>query len=247
VDDDCDGADLTDVDGDGYDAEEVGGGDCDDEDSAINPGAEEIAYDGVDDDCDGYDLTDVDGDGYDAEEVGGEDCDDEDASVSASLPEQCDDIDNDCDGDVNEDWWDAYDASTGEDNDELSDVSDIGEVDDTWFWEGTSVVLEDLTIHVDGDEDWYYFDVNDEWWDDADLSVYLYDLDASADWVLELWDLNGTPTLSASTSGYGTLSLSRDGDWLDDGEDYWAVRVYTTSWPDEGLCELPYTLEFVSD
>ena len=42
VDDDCDGSDLTDVDGDGYDWDGITGGtDCDDTDAAINPGASE--------------------------------------------------------------------------------------------------------------------------------------------------------------------------------------------------------------
>ena len=38
IDQDCDEVDLTDVDGDGYDAEVIGGDDCDDTDPAINPG-----------------------------------------------------------------------------------------------------------------------------------------------------------------------------------------------------------------
>ena len=37
VDQDCDGADLTDVDGDGHDALRVGGGDCADGDPSIHP------------------------------------------------------------------------------------------------------------------------------------------------------------------------------------------------------------------
>jgi hypothetical protein len=51
IDQDCDGADLTDVDGDGYDAEEVGGEDCRDGDDQI-PRDEDCAAPG-DEDCDG--------------------------------------------------------------------------------------------------------------------------------------------------------------------------------------------------
>lgn len=52
VDQDCDGADLTDVDRDGVDAPV----DCDDGDPAAFPGAAEIRGDGVDQDCDGRDA-----------------------------------------------------------------------------------------------------------------------------------------------------------------------------------------------
>ncbi len=101
IDQDCDGYDLTDLDGDGWDAEEAGGEDCDDEDPAFSPDAEEIPYDGIDQDCDGYDLTDLDGDGYDSDEVGGSDCNDDDSSVNPYAEEDCDgSSDYDCDGDV---------------------------------------------------------------------------------------------------------------------------------------------------
>lgn len=42
-----------DIDGDGYLGEAAGGDDCDDADSAVNPGATEECGNGIDDDCDG--------------------------------------------------------------------------------------------------------------------------------------------------------------------------------------------------
>ena len=54
VDQDCDGADLVDVDADGEAAAAVGGGDCNDADPAVYPEAEETWGNGVtDNDCDG--------------------------------------------------------------------------------------------------------------------------------------------------------------------------------------------------
>ena len=100
VDQDCDGEDLTDVDGDNFDAAVVGGLDCDDSVTAIHPGAAEIPRDGIDQDCDGVDDLDGDGDGFDAEELGGDDCDDGDASVHpGALDWSNDGIDANCDGD----------------------------------------------------------------------------------------------------------------------------------------------------
>ena len=95
-----------DLDGDGWTMVD----DCDEEDPEVNPGAEDLPYDGIDQDCDGDDLTDVDGDGYAAAAVGGSDCDDGDAAVHPGADELCNGVDDDCDGTVDED--DAIDAET---------------------------------------------------------------------------------------------------------------------------------------
>ncbi|MCB9797575.1 MAG: putative metal-binding motif-containing protein [Alphaproteobacteria bacterium] len=95
IDNNCVDGDLTDVDGDGFIAEQAGGDDCDDEDPGVHPGATEIPYDEVDQDCDRADLVDVDGDGVDHVQ----DCDDEDAGRYPGAEDiACDDIDQDCDG-----------------------------------------------------------------------------------------------------------------------------------------------------
>jgi hypothetical protein len=108
-------------------------GDCDDRNAAINPEADEVC-DGADNDCDGvldepdaidaptwYIDADADGYGSEADSTTActhpsgyasttDDCDDGDAEVNPGRFEECDGVDNDCDGETDEP--DALDAST---------------------------------------------------------------------------------------------------------------------------------------
>ena len=149
VDDDCDGdfdedaqdapTWWLDTDGDGYGAiplaacdqpkgYSASGGDCNDGDPSIHPGAVDLC-DGIDNNCDGQPdedrplWPDADGDGYgrddgvvmDCAEIKGYvdspgDCDDDDPSIHPSSPEECDGVDNDCDGAIDADDADVVDA-----------------------------------------------------------------------------------------------------------------------------------------
>jgi hypothetical protein len=171
-DDDCDGTTdelgavdaptwYEDADADGYgdagsgmDACEAPSGwvaddtDCDDDDGAVNPAADE-ACNGIDDDCDGATdedsaidastwYADGDADGYgdagasrvacsvpSGHVADDTDCDDSDARVSPAGTERCDGVDNDCDSTTDED--DAVDALTwyaDDDGDGYGDSAD---------------------------------------------------------------------------------------------------------------------------
>jgi len=90
----------------------VGDGDCDDTDPDINPGAEDVPYDGVDSDCDGWSDYDADRDGHDSAEHGGDDCDDTNAAINPSaIDAPYDGLDADCAGDSDYDAdGDGYDS-----------------------------------------------------------------------------------------------------------------------------------------
>ncbi|MEQ1571064.1 MAG: putative metal-binding motif-containing protein, partial [Myxococcota bacterium] len=100
----------------------VGGGDCDDGDAAVSPDGDEVCN-GFDDDCDGIEddgvgavwYLDADGDGFGDPDgarttcfapagfvADATDCDDVNAASFPGNAEACDDLDNDCNGEVDD-------------------------------------------------------------------------------------------------------------------------------------------------
>ena len=113
-----------DGDGDGF-TEDV---DCDDTNADINSNAEELC-DGIDNNCDGQIdegvkqlfYADGDGDGYGETSYSVEsceapegyvdndlDCDDQNDAVYPDAPEQCDELDNDCDEMIDEELTEVW-------------------------------------------------------------------------------------------------------------------------------------------
>jgi hypothetical protein len=231
ADNDCDGAvdeDVTttfyaDDDGDGWGDETdttqacelpegylAEAGDCDDEDAAIHPGADEYC-DGVDNDCDDVldndDAVDAstwyldgDGDGCGGEdstttactqpsgyEADATDCDDGDAAIHPGASELCNELDDDCDGAVDEDavdaptWYgdadgDGYGSSVSGTIDECGQPSgyvgsddDCADLDNT-IHPGASELCDGVDNDCDGaldDDDPDVADA-DSWYSDAD-------------------------------------------------------------------------------
>jgi hypothetical protein len=186
-----------------------------------------------------YDPLDVDddGDGW-TENMG--DCDDGDASVHPGAAEVCDDIDNDCDGMINENAWDTW-----EENDSFATAYDLGEVDDS-IWASESITMATITLHSEGDEDWFRWDAKDEWYDNVGISVRVTGLPASGGYAIELYQIEGgTATLRDSDAGSAALTVGYDGDIFDTDEDDWAIRFYATSWP-AGSCSTTYSITISS-
>jgi hypothetical protein len=198
-DDDCDaavdeGAGLRtfwpDGDGDGYGANgesyeactgEVGsvqtGGDCNDADAGVKPGAAEIC-DGLDQDCNGIpddgaaDTTwyrDADGDGFgvststklqceqpDGYASASGDCADADASRSPGATEVCNDVDDDCDGEIDTDAVEVTTWYADVDGDGYGDPdAGVSTCDQPTDYVADAQDCDDTDATVNPETDWY--------------------------------------------------------------------------------------------
>ena len=193
-----------DEDGDGY----VKADDCNDQDVSVNPGATEIC-DGNDNNCndeidEGVTTTfyqDSDADGFGDPDAAteacekpagyvpnGNDCDDGEASSYPGNIEVCDEIDNNCDGDIDEGVTTTYYADGDLDGFGDPDASDEActqpagyvtnelDCDDTnaFAWPGNTEVCDEADNDCDSGVDegvttTYWVDIDEDDFGDSDL------------------------------------------------------------------------------
>jgi len=149
-----------DFDGDGFEAVELGGDDCDDRNIDVRPGQTELC-DGIDNNCDGRVDEDTAADvstwyaDSDGDAFGGAG-----TTESCSLPEgfaaepgDCDDSDADINPGEDDAWYDGVDADCGGESDYDAD-SDGHDSTERVSW-GTDCDDADAAISPDATEVWY--------------------------------------------------------------------------------------------
>jgi len=152
----------TDADGDGFPVPE----DCNDTNNSVFPGAVEICN-GTDDNCDGETdegvkqtfYTDADSDGFGNPDLSleacsapegtveeGTDCDDTDPAISPNAEEICNELDDDCDGDIDEEGGETVYADADGDGWGDEDLSMTGCPGSGWATEAGDCDDEDPRV-----------------------------------------------------------------------------------------------------
>ena len=177
---------------------------------------------------------DVDGDGFGVDDG---DCDDYDPLIYPTMNDDCDGVDNNCDGVIDEDAI----GGIYEPNDTPWNGYFLGD-----YYAGDYTEVQGL-ITSDTDVDIYEFFIEDGWFDDFGIDFELHAIGIQADFAIELWLIENysgqTEQLLLTTNNLYSGGLERDefeGDWLIDDSGYYEFRVYTISGAD---CNAHYQLD----
>ncbi len=189
------------------------------------------------------DDWDFDADGFTVNEG---DCDDNDATTYPGASELCDELDNDCDGEINNGLGDG----TG------SGVTDLGSMNGStyciceaaYFYGSADSQTMSGTIHSPDDYDIFAFETEDEWYDCLDnegygIQITLSSIPSGNDYVLELYSYEaGAIVGSSDNGGNATETVDYSGTCSpDDGGDF---EVYVYPNPKSGYsCADSYSLQ----